>query len=154
MIQRLCVDECVGATGNISVPMSIKAKKTANRLTALFVNSNKLEPGLYGDGNNLFLSVRQSGSRSWVFRFRQRGGNRVREMGLGTAGPDGVSLQDARDRAVALRADLRAGRDPIAEKKAAAAAPTATKKTFGDYALNDWLPVYAKGFKNPRSEKE
>ena len=55
--------------------MSNKAKKTSNRLTVLFVNSNKLAPGLYGDGNNLFLSVRPSGSRSWVFRFRERGGN-------------------------------------------------------------------------------
>ena len=155
MIRRLSVDECVGATGNPSVPMSNKAKKTSNRLTVLLVNSNKLAPGLYGDGNNLFLSVRQSGSRSWVFKFRQRGGDRIREMGLGTAGPDGVSLQDARDRAVALRADLRAGRDPIADKKAAAAAaPEAPKKMFGDYALNDWLPVYAMGFKNPRSANE
>jgi integrase len=154
-IQRLCVDECVGATGNFSAPMSNKAKKTSNRLTVLFVNSNKLAPGLYGDGNNLFLSVRPSGSRSWVFRYRERGGERIREMGLGTAGPDGISLQAARDLAVALRADLRAGRDPIEEKKTAnATAPEAAKKTFGDYALNDWLPVYAKGFKNPRSEKE
>jgi hypothetical protein len=55
MIRRLCVDECVGATGNLSPPMSNKAKKTSNRLTVLFVNSNKLAPGLYGDGNNLFL---------------------------------------------------------------------------------------------------
>jgi hypothetical protein len=93
MIRRLCVDECVGATGNLSPPMSNKAKKTSNRLTVLFVNSNKLAPGLYGDGNNLFLSVRPSGSRSWVFRFRERGGNRIRDMGLGTAGPDGVPLR-------------------------------------------------------------
>ena len=50
MIRRLCVDECVGATGNLSPPMSNKAKKTSNRLTVLFVNSNKLAPGLYGDG--------------------------------------------------------------------------------------------------------
>ncbi len=154
MIRRLCVDECVGATGNLSPPMSNKAKKTSNRLTVLFVNSNKLAPGLYGDRNNLFLSVRPSGSRSWVFRFRERGGNRIRDMGLGTAGLDGVPLQAARDRAVALRADLRAGRDPIADKKAAAAAPEAPQKTFGDYAINDWLPVYAMGFKNPRSAKE
>ena len=154
MIRRLCVDECVGATGNLSPPMSNKAKKTSNRLTVLFVNSNKLAPGLYGDGNNLFLSVRPSGSRSWVFRFRERDGNRIRDMGLGTAGPDGVPLQAARDRAVALRADLRAGRDPIADKKAAAAAAPEAQKTFGDYAINDWLPVYAMGFKNPRSAKE
>ncbi len=33
MIRRLCVDECVGATGNLSPPMSNKAKKTSNRLT-------------------------------------------------------------------------------------------------------------------------
>jgi hypothetical protein len=52
MIRRLCVDECVGATGNLSPPMSNKAKKASNRLTVLFVNSNKLAPGLYGDGNN------------------------------------------------------------------------------------------------------
>src|SRR6266852_4693205 len=84
MIRRLCVDECVGATGNLSPPMSNKAKKTSNRLTVLFVNSTKLAPGLYGDGNTLFLSVRPSGSRSWVFRFRERGGNRIRAMGLGT----------------------------------------------------------------------
>src|SRR6202521_4918064 len=49
MIRRLCVDECVGATGNLSPPMSNKAKKTSSRLTVLFVNSNKLAPGLYGD---------------------------------------------------------------------------------------------------------
>src|SRR5260370_3285493 len=76
-------------------------------------------------------------------------------MGLGTAGPDGVPLQAARDRAVALRADLRAGRDPIEDKKAAAAAaPEADRKTLGDCAINDWLPVYAMAFKNPRSAKE
>jgi len=50
MIRRLCVDECVGATGNLSPPMSNKAKKSSNRLTVLFVNSNKLAPGLHGDG--------------------------------------------------------------------------------------------------------
>jgi len=44
MIRRLSVDECVGATGNPSVPMSNKAKKTSNRLTVLLVNSNKLAP--------------------------------------------------------------------------------------------------------------
>lgn len=105
--------------------------KSFNRLTVLQVNSNKLAPGVYGDGNNLFLSVRPSGSRSWVFRYRARDGKRIREMGLGTAGPGGVSLQDARDRVVALKASIRAGHDPIETKKAAAAAaPVTTKKTY------------------------
>jgi hypothetical protein len=154
MNRLLCVDECVGATGIASVAMSNGSKKkSANRLTVLQVNSSKVAPGLYGDGNNLFLSVRPSGSRSWVFRFREPGGKRIREMGLGTAGPNGVPLQEARDRVVALNADRRAGRDPIADRKAVAPAPDA-KKTFGVFALNDWLPVYAASFKNPRSEKE
>ena len=33
-------------------------------LTALFVKSNKLKAGYYSDGGGLYLSVRDSGSRS------------------------------------------------------------------------------------------
>jgi integrase len=133
-----------------------KPRKAASRLTALFVNSAKTPPGMHSDGGNgLYLAVRASGSRSWIFRYRHRVTGKLREMGLGSAGPQGVPLQDARDRAVALKADLRADIDPIETKRAlpAVEAPAA-KKTFGVFALQDWLPAYAKGFKNPRSEKE
>jgi integrase len=133
-----------------------KPEKTASRLTALLVNSSKTAPGLYSDGGNgLYLNVRASGSRAWAFRYRHRGTGKLREMGLGTAGTNGVPLLDARDRAAALKADLRAGIDPIEAKRAVPAleAPAA-KKTFGVFALQDWLPAYAKGFKNPRSERE
>jgi len=54
MIRRSSVDECVGATGNPSVPMSNKAKKTSNRLTVLFGQQQQACPGLYGDGTISF----------------------------------------------------------------------------------------------------
>ena len=56
--------------------MSTKAEdsETANRLTVLFVNSNKLAPGLYGDGNSLFLrsAVRQPVMGLQVSRTRRQ----------------------------------------------------------------------------------
>jgi len=43
------------------------------RLTALFVRNIKLAAGMYCDGGGLYLRVRDSGSRSWIFRYRQCG---------------------------------------------------------------------------------
>ena len=60
------------------------------------------------------LLVRDSGSRSWVFRY-QLGGRR-RDMGLGPY-PE-ISLAEARDRALqARRVIKRDGKDPIAERR-------------------------------------
>jgi hypothetical protein len=77
------------------------------RLTVLVVKSKKLAPGMYCDGGGLYLNVRDSGSRSWIFRYRERGTSKQRDLGLGSAGRDGVTLEDARDRASELRAGLR-----------------------------------------------
>lgn len=150
---------CTGTVMDAIAKTATKPKKPMNRLTALFVNGSKTAPGLYSDGGNgLYLSVRPSGSRSWVFRYRKRIKKNVsslREMGLGSAGPNGLPLQEARDRAIALKAGLRAGIDPIEAKRAAPAVEAAAdKRTFGQFALLDWLPNRAKSFKNPRTETE
>jgi hypothetical protein len=50
------------------------------KLSALAVKNAK--PGRYADGNGLYLLVRPSGSRSWVFR-GQVGGKR-QDLGLGS----------------------------------------------------------------------
>ena len=50
-----------------------------NKLSARQVDS--LAPGFYSDGAGLYLRVRPSGSRSWVFRYTRQG--KVREIGLG-----------------------------------------------------------------------
>ena len=53
---------------------------TVRRLKALLVSRAKRR-GYLCDGGGLYLQVSASGSRSWVFRFRDAG--RLREMGLG-----------------------------------------------------------------------
>jgi integrase len=59
------------------------------------------------------LLVKDSGARSWVLRMQKDG--RRREFGLGSVAD--LSLADARDAAVALRRQVRAGSDPVAERR-------------------------------------
>lgn len=89
------------------------------KLTATAVKAAKA-PGRYGDGDGLFLLVGRSGSKSWMVRV-QKGGRR-RDIGLGSASK--VSLSLARERAAAVRSQLEAGIDPIAERRKAAGIPT------------------------------
>ena len=87
--------------------------KVINKLTAIDVKKN-LPSGTYPDGNNLYLQVSPSGSKSWLFRFTLRG--RAREMGLGPIHT--VSLAEARERAKKARLLLIDGVDPLEDKKA------------------------------------
>jgi len=90
-------------------------KLIANALTVAFVKNAK--PGRYADGGGLLLLVKNSGKRSWVFRYKLAG--RERDMGLGgAAGPGAVTLAHARERSAELKAMVRAGRDPLAERDA------------------------------------
>jgi hypothetical protein len=74
--------------------------KVAHKLTAKQVVG--LPPGLRSDGGNLYLRVRESGSRQFVFLYRVDG--KRREMGLGGAGPHGLTLAQARHQAERVRA--------------------------------------------------
>ena len=77
--------------------------------------------GVYSDGGNLFLRVRKSGSKAWVFRHKVDG--KPREIGMGSY--PAKSLKDARRDAAKMRAAIANGTDPahvitppvIAEKK-------------------------------------
>ncbi len=90
-------------------------------------------PGVYADGGGLYLRVRPSGTRAWIYVCMIKG--RRREMGLGSILD--VSLAKAREKAAEARAAFLEGRDPIAER-AAAAAPAIAPITFGAfYALAD-----------------
>jgi len=92
-------------------------KKLSNALTPLAVKNAK--PGRHADGGGLHLLVKESGARSWVYRFMLSG--KSRDIGLGTAGPDGISLADARDARDALRLKVKAGIDPLEERQREAA---------------------------------
>jgi hypothetical protein len=67
-------------------------------------------PGLHSDGSGLYLRVKDTGRKTWAYRFTLHG--RAREMGLGALAD--VSLAEARELATAARKQVRAGVDPIA----------------------------------------
>ena len=75
-----------------------------NKLTVAEARSIK-KPGRHGDGGGLYLKVRKSGSKSWVFIDRKNG--KMKELGLGSF--DFVGLADAREKAKDLRARTQAG---------------------------------------------
>lgn len=82
------------------------------KLTATAVKAMR-EPGRYPDGDGLMLFVDRNGARRWIFRIQVSG--KRRDFGLGSA--KDVTLADAREGAAALRKQVLAGIDPVAEKK-------------------------------------
>lgn len=93
-------------------------KKLVNALTPLAVKNAK--PGRHADGGGLQLLVKESGARSWVFRFMLKGKSRY--IGLGpAAGAGAIPLAKARDLADALRVKVKGGIDPLAERERDAA---------------------------------
>ena len=99
------------------------------KLTAVAVKAAN-KPGRYQDGDGLMLMVKDSGARSWVLRIQADG--RRRDVGLGSAAD--VTLAGARDKATDLRKLFRAGKDPLADRRAEKLR-TATIPTFRDAAI-------------------
>ena len=98
-------------------------RKLSNALTPLAVKNAK--PGRHADGAGLHLLVKETGARSWVYRFMLKG--QARDVGLGAAaGPDAIALAAARDLASALRLKVKAGTDPLAERQREAAEAVAS----------------------------
>ena len=84
-----------------------------SKLSARRVETVK-EPGFYGDGDGLYLSVKPSGAKSWILRTVVHG--KRRDLGVGSA--DLVSLAEARDKAREWRKIAREGGDPYASRNA------------------------------------
>lgn len=105
------------------------------------------EPGLYADGAGLYLRIDQTGSRRWVYIFYRAG--RRREMGLGSL--EVVKLTDARAAAEKVRAEIKAGLDPIeTRRKANEPAPDTT---FSAVAA-DLMDGLEKGWKSPKQRPQ
>jgi Arm DNA-binding domain len=83
------------------------------RLSALKV-ARVREPGMFADGNGLYLQVSRAKARSWIFRYSRNG--KSHEMGLGSL--KAVGLAAARLKAAECRGLLADGVDPIAERDA------------------------------------
>jgi integrase len=95
------------------------ARRLRDRLTAAFIASatrpKAPKPGMHNDGVWLYLAVSDSGSASWLFRFKIE--KKPRQMGLGSL--DEVTLAQARELADDARRRVREGVDPLEERRAA-----------------------------------
>ncbi len=93
---------------------------TARTVAAARHSGKSKRPERVGDGEGLYLQISPAGGKSWLFRYTLR--ERSREMGMGTADPDGrsggVTLAEARDKAATARRLLRDGIDPLANRRA------------------------------------
>lgn len=111
--------------------------KRASPLTALKVKAlvTKGVPWRHADGAGLYLVVTGPQRAWWMLRYIRAG--RSREMGLGVADPDGRvghSLADARGHAAEMRALLRNGTDPLAERDVRKAEARAAAHPFREVA--------------------
>lgn len=99
------------------------------------------KPGMYSDGDGLFLRVRDGGSRQWFFVYR-RGTIRT-EIGLGGygSGTAPVALRLAREKADAIRDQLARGIDPRPGRRKVA--------TFAD-VMRDVLAVKTASSRNAK----
>jgi integrase len=118
-----------------------------NKLDALGVKRAKAR-GYLADGGGLYLQIGATGSKSWVFRFRD--GPKLREMGLGPSHT--LTLAEAREAAQACRKQRLAGMDPIAariEHRATARLEAAKAVTF-EQCAKQYMEGHKAGWQNAK----
>ncbi len=117
----------------------------SGKLTALRVGRIKT-PGMYHDGDGLYLQV--AGSKSWIYRFMLHG--KAREMGLGPLSV--VSLAQARTRAAECRRLRHDGIDPIEARRAerAKAAVGAAKTMIFSECAAAYIAAHRTGWRSVR----
>lgn len=87
-------------------------------------------PGRYNDGGGLYLMIRKSGLKTWIYRYSIHG--RTRDMGLGSV----TSINDidvARRAAGEARLLVKSGRDPLVKKAADMTAVKVEQETFRSF---------------------
>ena len=99
-------------------------------------------PGMYGDGDTLYLRIAPGGSKSWIQRLVIKG--RRHDIGLG--GYPLVALAEAREAAYENRRMARRGGDPLAEKRRAAV------PTFSE-AVDATIAAHRKRWRSEATEK-
>jgi integrase len=131
--------------------------REGNKLTALAIARLKT-PGRYSDGHGLYLQVSETGTKSWLFRYKKRdelGRDNSHWMGLGPLHT--YTLQEARERARWARQLIGSQRDPLAEKRAAEAALTVSQLraiTFRRAALDFLATDRVEQFKNAKHRQQ
>lgn len=118
--------------------------KTIELITPISVKT--LPTGFHSDGGNLYLRVKETGARSWVFRYKHA--SKVTEIGLGAT--TSRSLKQARDIASKMRTAIQEGKNPAPLAKAKSD-PTAM--TFKDCALG-YINNKRSGWRNAKHAQQ
>lgn len=104
------------------------------------LEAKNAKAGRHGDGQGLYLLVKPTGARSWMLRVMNDG--RAQDIGLGAYADSAkdarkLTLAKARLEAARVRAEVKAGRNVVAERKAAKAGRMkANRNTFEELAKN------------------
>jgi hypothetical protein len=85
-------------------------KREAKKLTDATIRS-MTKPGLFADGDGLYIQISLSGTRSWIFRSMIAG--RPGKLGIGKYPK--INLAEARAKARKVRTLIDEGRNPFAE---------------------------------------
>jgi len=112
--------------------------RSLNKLSDRKVKTES-KPGRHADGGGLYLEIKPSGSRAWLFMWKLDGKRTA--MGLGSY--PAVSLANARDKAIDCRRIVAAGRNPLEESRKEAV------PTFGEVA-DKLLASMGKAWKNDK----
>ena len=118
--------------------------RSRNRLNPKAIPT--LPIGRHGDGDGLYLLVRQRGTaieRLWVYRYKSGARGEAKERSISLGPLRDVSLSKAREKAAECREAIRGGLDPKVAIRADAAA------TFGSVA-DDLIKSLKTSFKNDK----
>ncbi len=125
---------------------------TRNRLNALKVERAK-GSAMLADGGGLYLEVRHTGFKGWLFRYSVAG----KEHWHGLGPLHLVTLIEAREKADECRRLLRAGVDPILHRRAAGKAEAAamlraigTKAMTFDTAAAQYIEAHRVSWRNEK----
>src|SRR5688572_26939252 len=116
--------------------------RATNKLTDLAIRSfiRKRRDGVaqnakVSDGGGLYLTLTPAGTPVWRVKYRLGGRERLYAIGIYPA----ITLDEARAEREKIKAHIRQGHDPVAERRLArTTAAASTDKTFESVAA-DWL---------------
>jgi hypothetical protein len=133
---------------------TIRKKGLTVRTIEALVQAAK--PGMWAHEPGLYLAVAKSGSAFWALRYSTKSGQR-RFMTLEKYQPvDAARLKALEWQAAEHRKQIKAGRDPLAERNAATS-KAATKRigteTFEQVA-RDYIAQHKDEWKNPKHRQQ
>ena len=125
--------------------------KHVDKLNAMKV-AKLTKLGMHADGCGLYLHIRSTASKCWVFRYQLRG--MKRKMGLGPVRD--MSLAQAREKAREIRLQLRAGIDPVDQRRQERLAAVSRQQQMVDFdsCAQRYIESHASSWSNQKHRKQ